>query len=111
MAFPLMLCSTLALNQLNGVPTHAVVDTGAQTIVISEESLGDRPQQPARDLPFKCRSRRWHGGEMRADVTFKIASKSINWDAYVAPIRDTVLLGYDLMKAHGVAVHTRVFFW
>lgn len=39
-------------------------------------------------------------------VTFKIASKLIDWDVHVAPIHDSVFLGYDLMKAHNVVVYT-----
>ncbi len=40
-------------------------------------------------------------------VTFQIGPKIIDWKVHIAPMRDSVLLGPDLMKAHNVVIHTR----
>ncbi|KAF5891550.1 uncharacterized protein DAT39_018749 [Clarias magur] len=44
-------------------------------------------------------------------VKFQIGSWSIEWEVFVAPIRDPVLLGLDLLRAANVTIHTsgRVF--
>lgn len=43
----------------------------------------------------------------RLKVTFLIESKVMDWNVHVVPIRNSVPLGYDLMKVHNVAIHTR----
>lgn len=93
----------------NGIPTQAVVDTGAQTTVISEELYQSFLAKYPSNLHETYLLNGGVEDGMRAKcglkVTFKIASNSIEWDVHVAPIRDSVLLGYDLMKAHVVVVH------
>ena len=98
---------------INGIPTQAVADTGAQTTVISEElyqSILENNTMPA-ELHQTYLLNAGVGDGMKAKhglkVTFQIGSKSINWEVHVAPIRDSVLLGLDLMKAHNVIIYTR----
>ncbi|XP_036000896.1 uncharacterized protein LOC118565187 [Fundulus heteroclitus] len=98
---------------INGISTQAVADTGAQTTVISEElyqSLLENKTAPV-DLHQTYLLNAGVGDGMKAKhgltVTFQIGSKSFNWDVHVAPIRDSVLLGLDLMKAHDVVIYTR----
>ncbi|TRZ00762.1 hypothetical protein DNTS_024559, partial [Danionella cerebrum] len=98
---------------INGIQTQAIADTGAQTTVISEElyqSILKRDTTTA-DLHQTYLLNAGVGDGMQAKhgltVTFGIGSKSINWEVHVAPIRDSVLLGLDLMKAHDVVIYTR----
>ncbi|XP_057691272.1 uncharacterized protein LOC130915330 [Corythoichthys intestinalis] len=98
---------------VNGIPTQAVADTGAQTTVISEElyqRILENNTTPV-DLPQTYLLSAGVGDGMEAKhgltVTFKIGSKSIAWEVHVASIRDCVLLGLDLMKAHDVVIYTR----
>ncbi|KAM3621086.1 uncharacterized protein V6R79_005938 [Siganus canaliculatus] len=89
----------------------AMVDTGAQTTVISVELYQSLSGNDSNTLHETYLLNAGVGDSMKArcglKVTFKIASKVIDWEVHVAPIRDSVLLGYDLMKAHDVVVHTR----
>lgn len=39
-------------------------------------------------------------------VTFNIRSKTIDWELLVFPITNSSLLGYNLMQAHDVVIHT-----
>lgn len=96
---------------VNGIPTQAVVDTGAQTTVISEELyqsfLGGDPTSLHQTYLLNAGV----GDDMKAkhglNATFKIGSKTINWEVHIAPIRNSVLLRLDLMKSHDVVIHTR----
>ncbi|XP_043972480.1 uncharacterized protein LOC122830832 [Gambusia affinis] len=98
---------------INGIPMQAVADTGAQTTVISEELyqriLNGNPAPT--DLHHTYLLNAGVGDGMKAKhgltVTFQIGSKSIDWEVHVAPIRDSVLLGLDLMKAHDVVIYTQ----
>ncbi|KAK7918651.1 hypothetical protein WMY93_009935 [Mugilogobius chulae] len=98
---------------INGIPTQAVADTGAQTTVISEELYQSILESDATtaELHQTYLLNAGVGDGMKAKqgltVTFQIGSKSINWEVHVAPIRDSVLLGLDLMKAHDVVIYTR----
>ncbi|XP_060758004.1 uncharacterized protein LOC132868818 [Neoarius graeffei] len=96
---------------VNGIPTEAVVDTGAQTTVISEALYQNCSEEQPTSLCKTYLLNAGVGEGMKAKqglpVTFKIASKTINWAVHVAPIRDSVLLGLDLMKAHDVVIHAR----
>ncbi|XP_063040269.1 uncharacterized protein LOC134435312 [Engraulis encrasicolus] len=96
---------------VNGIATEAVVDTGAQTTVISEELYQNFSEEQPTNLCKTYLLNAGVGDGMKAkrglSVTLKIASKTITWPVHVAPIRDSVLLGLDLMKAHDVVIHTR----
>ncbi|XP_024118778.1 uncharacterized protein LOC112140100, partial [Oryzias melastigma] len=97
--------------KVNGIPTQAVVDTGAQTTIISEELFQQFSKENEKKLSETYLLNAGVGDSMVAkhglNVNFKIASKSIDWDVHVAPIRDSVLLGLDLMKCHDVVIHAR----
>lgn len=67
---------------VNGIPTEAVVDTGAQTTVISEELYQNFSGDPPTSLCKTYLLNAGVGDGMKAkrglSVTFKIASKTIN---------------------------------
>lgn len=96
---------------VNGIPTQTVVDTGPQATVISEELYQSFSGGGQTSLPTTYLLNAGVGDGMKAkrglNVTFKIASKTINWDVHVAPIHDSVLRGLDLMKSNDVVIHTK----
>lgn len=96
---------------VNGIPTQAVIDTGAQTTIISEDLYKQFPKEKQINLPKTSLLNAGVGNSMDAmyglNVTFKIASRIIDWKVHVAPIRDSVLLGLDLMKSCDIIIHAR----
>lgn len=87
---------------VNGVPTHAVVDAGAQATVISEELYRSLSAPGPNSLHDTYLLNAGVGEGMRAKcgltVSCKIASKTINWDVHVAPIRATCTSQYEPPK-------------
>lgn len=83
----------------------------------SDKDIGQQPQsgvsispdnQP-QGLQIGCTKNKGESLQIpvTVKVTFKIASKLIDWYVHVVPIRDSALLGYDLLKAHDVVVYAR----
>ena len=86
---------------VHGRPVHAVVDTGAQVTVISEEFYSKLDNPP--DLT-ESRQLRAAAEDMLFDaklidsVNLKIGKMDISWPIYVAPIKNSMLLGIDLLR-------------
>jgi hypothetical protein len=38
-------------------------------------------------------------------VTFQIGTRSFEWEVYVAPIHDSLLLGLDMLRDANVTIH------
>ncbi|ROI47877.1 hypothetical protein DPX16_16300 [Anabarilius grahami] len=100
---------------MNSIPVRAVVDTGAEATVISETLYQQFPLNKQTALTQTC----LHNAESEKDmsakaglkVKFQIGTWSAEWEVYVALIRDSVLLGLDLLQAANVTIHSsgRVF--
>ncbi|KAL0158975.1 hypothetical protein M9458_047051, partial [Cirrhinus mrigala] len=100
---------------VNCIPTQAVVDTGAEATVISETLYQQFPLSKQTATIQTCLHNTESGKDMNAKgglkVTFQIGTWCIEWEVFVAPIRDPVLLGLDFLQAANVTIHTsgRVF--
>ena len=91
---------------INNVATKAVVDTGADATVVSE----DIAKEVKLDFKTgkKCKLlNAANNAEMVAyggvTATLQIGKKIWNWPVYVAPIRDGVLLGIDFLQGSNLS--------
>ncbi|XP_038154197.1 uncharacterized protein LOC119791901 [Cyprinodon tularosa] len=101
--------------KVNNTPVQAVVDTGAEATVLSE---GLYKQLYGRDPPH-LKKAVLHNAESNSEMTamsgvqvvFQIGTHSFDWDVYVAPIHDCLLLGLDFLRAANVTIEAtgRVF--
>ncbi|KAL7872017.1 hypothetical protein SRHO_G00070000 [Serrasalmus rhombeus] len=94
---------------VNNIPVQAVVDTGAEATVISD-SLYQRFHPSEQTASKKtCLRNAESGKEMIAmggqRVNFQLGTRNFTWEVYVAPIRDHVLLGLDLLRAVNVTIY------
>ncbi len=95
---------------VNSIPTKAVVDTGAEATVISETLYQQFPLGKQTATTQTCLHNAESGKDMNAKgglkVKFQIGTWCTEWDVFVAPIRDPVLLGLDFLQAANVTIHT-----
>lgn len=95
---------------VNSIPVKAVVDTGAEATVISETLYQQFPSNKQTALTQTCLHNAESGKDMSTKgglkVKFQIGTWSAEWEVFVAPIRDSVLLGLDLLQAANVTIHT-----
>lgn len=99
--------------KIQGMMTKAVIDTGAEVTVLSDRLYNEIPEECRPKL--KKAKRRLTvadaGKEMRtdgiADMSFNIGKTSFVWPVYVAPIRDDVLLGCDIIDEKDITVNTK----
>ena len=101
----------LASIEVNGQPVQATVDTGA-TVTILSQQLYERLGVPEGEDSFKVRlSNAEDGQDMDAIggvmVKIRMGSCTVDWNVYVAPIRDDVLLGLDFLRAADVTIRAR----
>jgi len=86
---------------VNGINTEALVDTGADYTVISQELAQSIGIGKGTDKIILDNAQ--DGAEMEAEggvtVTLSLAGSSWTWPVIVAPIRDKLLLGIDFLKA------------
>lgn len=98
---------------IQGIMTKAIVDTGAEVTVISEriynmfpENKRPRLQKASRGLVVAEAGR-----EMTIcgliDAEFKMGEFEFTWPVYVAPIRDDILLGCDIIDEMDITVNTK----
>lgn len=98
---------------VQGIQAKAIVDTGAEVTVLSEQlynsfpvNLKPRLQKAKRGLIVAEAGR-----EMKTcgiiDVDFEIGEYKFSWPVYVAPIRDEILLGCDLIDEMDITVTTK----
>ena len=94
---------------VNNKECSGVIDTGADATVISSAHARD-----ARIDISNCKKARLmiaeNGAEMTAfggvTATIQIGSHTTKWKVYVAPIRDSVLIGMDLLNSLDAVIHT-----
>ena len=98
---------------IQGITTKAVIDTGAEVTVLSDR-LYNQISQECRPKLKKAERRLTvadAGREMRTDgiaeLKFSIGTTSFVWPVYVAPIRDEVLLGCDIIDEKDITVNTK----
>ena len=95
--------------KVHGINTFAVIDTGADATVVSDEVAAK-----AGIVPDETKSVRLlnatNDSEMNAfggvTATIQMANHPYEWKVFVAPIRDPILLGIDFMKAIDATIHT-----
>ena len=96
---------------IHGTEVHAVVDTGAEVTVLSQQFF-----KKLKDTPALRKSRRKlvvaeAGRAMKscgtADLEMKIGDLTFIWPVFVAPISDDVLLGCDVLYDKDILVSTR----
>lgn len=98
--------------EVDGHPVQATVDTGATVTILSEEFYRklDRHDGDCDTYTVKL-SNAEDGSAMTARggtvVQLRIGSRVLDWEVYVAPTRDDVLLGLDFLRAADVTIHAR----
>lgn len=98
---------------VEGQEVKAVIDTGAEVTVIStslfeEIPEGNRPklQESRRCLVVAEEGKRLKTqGVIEANLT--IGKLCFRWEVYVAPIRDKVLLGCDIIDTYNITINTK----
>lgn len=97
--------------QVNGVKEDSIVDTGAEVTLLSEDffnSVG------LPDRLSDCPEVQLHNAEEGANMTghkvlvnLQLGSHMVKWPVYVAPIREKILLGLDLLQEADVSIRAR----
>ena len=99
--------------QVMGQNVKAVIDTGAEVTVLSENlyrSLPDDVRPPLRKtnrglvLAESDNVMKTHGV---ADVQLQIGSQQFRWSVFVAPIGDEMLLGCDIIDEKDITLNTK----
>ena len=90
-----------------------IVDTGAEVTVLSERLYNLFPEDKCPKLQYAKRGLvvAEAGKEMSTcgtiDVQFKLGEFEFTWPVYVAPIRDGILLGCDIIDEMDITVNTK----
>ena len=98
---------------VEGLVVKAVIDTGAEVTVISTSlfekiSEDNRPklQESRRCFVVAEEGQRLKiQGVIEANLT--IGKLAVKLEVYVAPIRDEVLLGYDIIDEYNITINTK----
>ena len=102
-----------ALMSVQGILTKAIVDTGAEVTLMSERVYNMFPEAKKPKLYKAKRSLvvAEAGREMSPcgifDANLKMGNFEFTWPVYVAPIRDDILLGCDLIDEMDITVNTK----
>ena len=97
---------------VEGVQTLAVVDTAAETTIISRELFMTLPEMSAKWLQ-NCEEVTLGNAEKQSsmtgylvpDVSLGIGKQTYTWDVIVAPITDNMLLGADFLYSRNAILH------
>ena len=98
---------------VQAILTKAIVDTGAEVTVLSERLYNMFPENKRPKLQKANRGLvvAEAGREMNIcgliDAEFKIGEFEFTWPVYVAPIRDDILLGCDIIDEMDITVNTK----
>ena len=87
--------------KLRGKRAQAVVDSGAQVTIISEEFFRQfkKPFRFVKKSRLKCAGiESSMEAKLVKDVDIQIGENKYKWDVYVAPINDEFILGLDFLK-------------
>jgi hypothetical protein len=95
---------------MNDMDCSAVVDIGAEVTVISDKLFKKIPESLRSQI--KTAKKKLVVAEANKDMTvfgvtevsFYIGQKKIIWPFFVAPIRDEILLGWDIISHHKFAI-------
>ena len=98
---------------VEGLVVKAVIDTGAEVTAISTSLFekipeGNRPklQESRRCLVVAEEGKRLKTqGIIEANLT--IGKLAVKWEVYVAPIREEVLLGCDVIDEYNITINTK----
>ena len=89
---------------VNGLETGLLVDTGAVVTILSTDlfySILEENRPSLRELADNVHLEVADAGQLKvvgvATVTMNMGSQKFDWDVYVAPIKDAVLLGMDFL--------------
>lgn len=97
---------------VNDIEANGVVDTGADATVIFSD-FASVSGIDTKGCKKACLLNAENGAEMTAlifgDVTatLQIGSHTTSWPVYIAPIRDSVLIGMDLLDSLDAVIYTR----
>ncbi|KAL5011242.1 hypothetical protein ScPMuIL_011676 [Solemya velum] len=86
---------------INGVKTECIVDTGADITVLATnfaENIGLRYGDAERANLLNAQDGREMEAVMNISVDLELGDCRINWPICIAPIRDDVLIGMDLLE-------------
>ena len=95
---------------MNDFPVEAVLDTGTEITILSEEFASQLSKpgflqglEPIRLCGFGMTgvTSGWRG----LQVNIFLAGKLTSWPVYVSPMRDKVLLGLDFLQAADAVIH------
>lgn len=96
--------------RIQGSPIEAVVDTGAEVSVLGKMFYDQLEQNP----PVKRQVtllQAGHGARLKGFVAgpfdFRVGRHTHRVDLYVAPLKDQMLLGMDIMRDHGAQLDLR----
>ena len=98
---------------IQGIITKAIVDTCAQVTVLSERlyNLFSKDERPKLTEGKRGLVVAEAGKEMTTcgtiDENFKLGDFEYNWPVYVAPIRDDILLGCDIIDEMDITVNNK----
>ena len=98
---------------INKVETKAVIDTGAEVTVLSEELYSKIPKDMRPELKKATRNLvvAEAGKHMTtrgiAQIEMKLGNEIFTWPMYVAPIGDSVLLGCDLIDEKDITINCK----
>jgi hypothetical protein len=88
-------------------PVKAVVDTASQITVVSEDfysSIKDKSNFAGNIVLKGAGKNMMMTGKLLKDVNICMGGINYNWDVYVAPIHDKLILGLDFMSHHNVVI-------
>ena len=95
--------------QVNGVDVRAIVDTGAETSMLSY-SVVEQMNPPPEVVAETTIKTAMHGDKMQAyglaTVSIKLGSQHYQLPVCVGPLRDQMLLGLDFMRENYTLVDT-----
>ncbi|VDI55275.1 Hypothetical predicted protein [Mytilus galloprovincialis] len=98
---------------IEGDYLNAVIDTGAEVTVMSQEKFlkipeNRRPQiyKAERNLVVAEAGKKMQTLGM-ADVSCQIGPLDFIWSVYIAPIGDELLLGCDIIDEHDITINTK----
>lgn len=94
----------------NDIEANGVVDTGADATVISSD-FANVAGLDTKGCKKACLLNTENGAEITAfgvvTATLQIGSHTTSWPVYVTPIRDSVLIGMDLLDSRDAVIYTR----
>jgi predicted aspartyl protease len=98
---------------VEGLAVKAVIDTGAEVTVISTSLFEKIPEgnRPKLQESRRCLVVAEEGKRLKTqwviEANLTIGKLALKWEVYVAPIRDEVLLGCDVIDEYNITINTK----